>query len=247
MIEILNCGAFSFAKDITRQNEDAVLLPMPCGDGFIFAVADGVGSYAGAKAAAQTAIKSLSTFKYPDVLDPETVLNSIKNEISELILGNPDAAKAATTLSYCFINSDYIHMTHVGDTRVYIKSGIKLKLLTKDHTQHQELLDDGLYTKKELKSLPGKNMLTSAISKSLPLRYQYTTIPFDDLAEENGTLTLVIMSDGAHNFWEHRPRFSSNTMNNANTFATNMHKRIQRLGPTDDHSLIAASFHRTVS
>ncbi|AFH14944.1 protein phosphatase 2C domain-containing protein [Cronobacter sakazakii] len=244
MIDLLSCGAFSFAKDHFRQNEDAFLLPKSSGNGYLFAIADGVGSYAGANEAAQTAINSLSAIEYPEFLEPELVLNNIKNKLTEAAEKKPDEAKAATTLSYCFINSDYVYIVHVGDTRIYARIGLKLQLLTKDHTQHQELLDDGLYTRKELKSLPGKNKLTAAISKTLPVHYQFLKIPLDELADEDGALMLVIMSDGAHSFWEHRPRFSVTTMNNANNFAANMHKRIQRLGPNDDHSLIAASFKR---
>ena len=245
MIKLTNCGAFSFAKDQTRHNEDAFLLPMPCEDGYIFAVADGVGAYAGAQESAQNAINSLIALKLPDLLDAELVLKFVKNEITDLLQSNSDKAKAATTLSYCFINSEYLHVIHVGDTRVYVRAGLKLNLLTKDHTQHQELLDDGLYTKKELKSLPGKNMLTAAISKSLPVRYQYYKVPLDDLVSDDGSLMLVIMSDGAHHFWEHRPRFSASTMSSPSNFATTMLKRIKRMGPSDDHSLIAASFQRS--
>lgn len=247
MIELISCGSFSFAKEQTRQNEDALLLPVPYEGGFIFAVADGVGSYSGAKEAAQTAISTLTKIKYPDILDPKFVLSSIKSQISEAMLSHADGARAATTLSYCFVDSEYLRVIHTGDTRVYVKSGNKLRLLTKDHTQHQELLDDGLYTKKELLSLPGKNMLTAAISKSLPIRYQFIEIPFNDLSDDNGVLTLIVMSDGAHHFWEHRPRFSEKTMNNTNAFAANMFKRIQRLEPTDDHTLIAVSFQKTIN
>ena len=107
------------------------------------------------------------------------------------------------------------------------------------------MLDDGLYTKKELDSIVGKNILTSAVSKLLPIRYQYLKIPLDDLVCDE-MVTLVIMSDGAHNFWEYRPRFSINTLSNVNSFASSMYKRIQRLGPTDDYSLIAVSFQRSL-
>lgn len=243
MIELLSCGAFSFAKDAGRENQDAFLLPKVCGDGYVFAIADGVGSYAGAKDAAQIAIKAISSIKLSEVIEPELILDGIKAQITEFVQNAPEKNKAATTLSYCFINEDYLHVIHVGDTRVYVKNGLKLKLLTKDHTQHQELLDDGLYTKKELETLPGKNTLTSAISKSLSVRYQYLKIPTETFVDETGNLMLFIMSDGAHHFWEHRPRFSESTLNNATAFSTNMYKRIKRLGPMDDHSLIAAKFY----
>lgn len=242
MINLLSCGAFSLSKHTERDNEDAFLLPSYCDRGYVFAVADGVGSYAGAKEAAQIAIEYLASRKSAEELSPEVALNAIKEKISEFTEASNNLLKAATTLSYCLITSEILNVIHIGDTRVYVKKGNKLQLLTKDHTQHQELLDDGLYNKKELESLPGKNTLTSALSKQLPVRYQHLTIPTAELCDENGAVTLFIMSDGAHEFWERRPRFSPNTLSNVTNFSASLFKRIQRAGPTDDHSLIAARF-----
>lgn len=242
MINLLSCGAFSLSKRAERENEDAFLLPSQCDKGYVFAIADGVGSYAGAKEAAQIAIEYLATRKGADELSPDEVLNAIKEKISDFTAVSNDFLKAATTLSYCLITSNLINVVHVGDTRVYAKKGNRLQLLTKDHTQHQELLDDGLYNKKELENLPGKNTLTSALSKQLPVRYQHLAIPTSELCDENGIVTLFIMSDGAHEFWERRPRFSPNTLCNVTNFSASLFKRIQRSGPTDDYSLIAARF-----
>lgn len=49
------------------------------------------------------------------------------------------------------------------------------------------------------------------------------------------------MSDGAYYFWEHRPRFSDNTMNSVMKFSAALQKRIEK-SPIDDYSLIAAQF-----
>lgn len=242
MIELFSCGAFSCPKDSSRENQDALLLPQQCEDGFIFAVADGVGSYAGAREAAQAAVNYVAMHKTTAVSEPDTIFSGIKEKISDLSLHDPILRKAATTLSCCVVTGEMLNVLHVGDTRVYVKIGNKLKLLTKDHTQHQGLLDDGLYTKKELADLPGKNMLTAALSKVLPVHFQHVTLPLKDLMDEQGLVTLIIMSDGAHHFWERRPRFSPNTLKNANSFSANLLKRIQRAGPTDDHSLVAVNF-----
>ena len=242
MISLLSCGAFSLSKDAERDNEDAFLLPKKCKDGYLFAIADGVGSYTGAKEAAESAIQYLSDLPNFYDIAPDDVLNNIKAKIAEFASMRPESMKAATTLSYCAINSKHLDVIHVGDTRVYVKNGNKLQLLTKDHTQHQELFDEGLYTRKELDSIPGKNTLTSALSKQLPIRYQHVTIPIADLVDQDGIVTLFIMSDGAHHFWERRPRFSPNTLSNVTNFAASLYKRIQRAGPTDDYSLAAASF-----
>lgn len=242
MIELLSCGAFSYTKDSSRENQDAILLPQQMDNGYSFAVADGVGSYAGAKEAALTAIKLLSKLSFLDVLNPDSMLHSIKKTISDFAEENPEAIKAATTLTYCYLEQEFLHVIHVGDTRAYVKKDYKLKQLTKDHTQHQELLDEGLYTKKELDNLPGKSTLTSAISKVLPIRYQHLKIPTPDLADKDGVITIFLMSDGSHHFWEKRPRFSPNTLDNVTNFSSNLFKRIRRAGAIDDHSLVAASF-----
>lgn len=241
MIELLSCGAFSCPKDHGRENQDALLLPQQCDDGFIFAIADGVGSYAGAKEAAQAAVDYVAEHKLKAYSEPEAILSGAKEKITELSQGEPEKRKAATTLSYCVVCAGLLTVIHIGDTRVYVKVDNKLKLLTKDHTQHQELLDEGLYTKRELEDLPGKNMLTAAISKVLPIHFQQITLPLADLIDQEGIISLFIMSDGAHHFWERRPRFSPNTLKNATSFATNLYKRIQRAGPTDDHSLVAVN------
>ncbi|MBM7013353.1 protein phosphatase 2C domain-containing protein [Enterobacter hormaechei] len=242
MINLLSCGAFSCSKELERDNQDAILLPQLRNGSFIFAIADGVGSYFGAKEAAELAVKQLSIGTDEDLLDPDITLNAIKQKISELTAISNDYSKAATTLSYCFITPDYLNIVHVGDTRVYVKKEMKLILLTKDHTQHQELLDDGLYTKKELEALPGKNTLTAALTRNLSLRYQHRVIPINEITESDGTITIFIMSDGAHHPWEKRPRFSLNTLSNVNNFSSSLFKRIQRLSPLDDYSLIAAQF-----
>ncbi|EOG1021685.1 PP2C family protein-serine/threonine phosphatase [Klebsiella pneumoniae] len=241
MIELISCGAFSCPKGNDRENQDALLLPQQCDDGFIFAVADGVGSYAGAKEAAQTAVNHVAIHKSVAAFEPNEILKGIKEKISDLSLHESERRKAATTLSYCVVAGGALNVIHVGDTRVYLKVDNKLKLLTKDHTQHQELLDDGLYTKKELTELPGKNLLTAAISKVLPVKFQHVTLPLNEVMDHEGIVTLILMSDGAHHFWERRPRFSPNTLKNANSFSANLLKRIQRNGPTDDHSLVAVN------
>jgi serine/threonine protein phosphatase PrpC len=59
MIELLTCGLFSFSKEPRRENQDTILPPLYINDGFLIAVADGVGSYDGAQNASQSAIREL--------------------------------------------------------------------------------------------------------------------------------------------------------------------------------------------
>lgn len=242
MNHLLNCGFFSYPKDAERGNQDSFLLPKLISGGYILAVADGVGSYLGAREAADATISTIGILQAEMLRDASSTFEAIKKNVNELTESNSAWLKAATTLSYCFIDDEYLHFGHVGDTRIYYKSGNRLVALTKDHTQHQELLDDGIYTKRELRDMPGKNSLTSAISRYLPLRFQSESIPLTQIADENGMLNLYLMSDGAHHFWEKRPRLSANTISKASLFSASLLKRIERSEAIDDYTLIAASF-----
>ncbi|EPD6703923.1 PP2C family protein-serine/threonine phosphatase [Cronobacter dublinensis] len=242
MIQLLNTGFFSYPRDNNKVNQDHYLLPKQLSDGFVLAVADGVGSYPGAEAASELAVKVISSLKAEQLIDVTYAMNCIWSKFEELHNINPEWIRAATTLTFCYIDSEFLHIGHVGDTRVYVKEGNKLVRFTKDHTQHQELLDDGLFTKAELKKMSGKNSLTAAISKILPLRFQAEKINLKDLVDDNGILNIFLMSDGAHHFWEKRPRLSTNTMSKAPFFASSLLKRIERSEAVDDHTLIAASF-----
>ncbi|STY59751.1 Uncharacterised protein [Mannheimia haemolytica] len=62
-----------------------------------------------------------------------------------------------------------------------------------------------------------------------------------ELKDENNEVSIYIMSDGAHHFWEHRPRFSEKTTNSIVKFSAALQKRIEK-SPTDDYSLVAVQF-----
>lgn len=242
MINLQNCGFFSYPKNHDKGNQDAYLLPICIGDGFVFAVADGVGSYQGAREAANIATSAIRSINAENAKDIETTLSFVKGKVDQFAASRPEMGNAATTLTYCFIDDNVLYVGHVGDTRLYIKKDNKLKLVTKDHTQHQKLLDDGIYTKRELRDMPGKSTLTAALSKNLSLSFQSIKIPISEIIDEEGLVNIFIMSDGAHHFWEQRPRFSEGTMNNPNRFASSLQKRIEKISPIDDYTIVSARF-----
>jgi serine/threonine protein phosphatase PrpC len=242
MIRLLNCGFFSYPKDVERGNQDSFLLPKAIQEGYVLAIADGVGSYLGAKEAADAATNIAGSLSSEILRDANKSFLYIKNAVDSITDKNSDFIKAATTFSYCFIDNNELIIGHVGDTRIYIKVGGKLIALSKDHTQHQELLDDGIYTKRELRDISGKNSLTSAISKTLPLRFQHEKIKLADLIENDGIINIYMMSDGAYHFWEKRKKFSPETLQKTPRFASSLLRRIENSNPIDDYTLVSASF-----
>lgn len=242
MINLLNCGFFSYPKNDDKGNQDSYVLPVSLGEGYVFAVADGVGSYLGAKEVADIATATIRSIKAEDAKDIKATFSLVKSNVDQFVATRDDLANAATTLTYCFIDDEAFYVGHVGDTRLYIKKNNKLKLVTKDHTQHQELLDDGIYTKRELRDLPGKSTLTAAMSRQLSLRFQSIKLSISDIIDEDGLVNIFIMSDGAHHFWERRPRLSIKTLTKTPKFAASLLKRVEKVGAIDDYTLVAASF-----
>ncbi|MFJ3266058.1 PP2C family protein-serine/threonine phosphatase [Serratia liquefaciens] len=243
MIELLTCGLFSFAKDSSKENQDSILPPKKLGDGYIMAVADGVGSYVGAKKASQTAIDFVSNLDSGEQLDDmAAVFQKLKDDISSLSDDNNELYQAATTLTFCHITDDGIKIGHIGDSRMYIGLAGRFRQATTDHTQYQKLLDEKIYTRSELNELVSKHTLTTALSRSIALNYQEIFLSREDVLSNDNEILVCLMSDGAHSFWEERPRFSVNTMNQPDSFAASLRRRIERKSPIDDYSLIVAKF-----
>ena len=142
MINVIESTCFSFSKSQEKINQDSMLEPKKIADGVVFAVADGVGSYKGADLASQFAIEHLNKIKAKDeILDYSEIFSDVLNKIKDLAIYNSDYEKASTTLTYCFVTDEGVNIGHIGDCRLYIKQGFKLKQLTKDHTKHQQFLD----------------------------------------------------------------------------------------------------------
>ncbi|HBW4837889.1 MULTISPECIES: PP2C family protein-serine/threonine phosphatase [Raoultella] len=241
MISILSSSIFSLPKNKDRENQDSVLHPTQTSGGYLMAIADGVGGYKGGKEASETVIKHLHSLDIINNDDVFSVFNPLKNAVASLSKVDETLSSAATTLTLCFLHENGLTIGHIGDCRVYLKDGTKLRQVTTDHTQHQMLIDSGIYTAKELKNAKGKNVITTAISAKIPLNQQILNIHKNELPLEDGILSMFIMSDGAHNFWEQRPRFSINTLSASSRFAASLIKRIETKGPADDYSLIAVN------
>ncbi|WP_018652172.1 PP2C family protein-serine/threonine phosphatase [Actinobacillus capsulatus] len=236
MIIPLSTSTFSFPRNSKKVNQDAVLSPVKVGDGYLFAIADGVGGYLGGELASNIAISYLR-----EIMDPKFLFNVFKESLNRISKLDSEYKRASTTLTFAYLDDKGLQIGHIGDCRLYIKDGNKLRQKTKDHTSHQKLLDEKIYTKKELACMDGKNVITTAISTQIDMNYDEIFIPINELKDHNNEIFICIMSDGSHHDWSIRPRFSDNTMNNTSRFAAALRKRIEK-NPKDDYSLIYCQF-----
>ncbi|WP_430247540.1 PP2C family protein-serine/threonine phosphatase [Providencia sp. PAZ2] len=243
MLNLLSSSLFSSSKSLEQINQDSILPPKRVGGGYLFAIADGVGGYQGGGEAAQSVITYLEEYFTRELSNElADLFPRLKKDVQKLSEINRDFIRAASTLTLCYVKHDSVLIGHIGDCRLYSKNGLKLKQLTKDHTQHQAYIDEGIFTARELKNAKGKNILTTAISNKGELMFDIFKLNIEDVMDENGDILLCIMSDGAHSFWEKRPRFSKNTMEEPSRFISSLKKRIEKGPPVDDYSAISIKF-----
>lgn len=243
MFNLVSSTSFSEAKLPNKENQDSIIPVRKLDHGYLFAVADGVGSYLGAKQASYTVINELEKVNSITRDTVDLLFTRLKKSVSTISDDDSNLSQAATTLTFGYFCEDGLYIGHIGDCRLYIKNNNKLIQLTHDHTQHQKLLDEGIYTKQEISKLPGKNIITTAISKYIDMNYDGILIPFSEIStyKENNEIILYIMSDGAYHFWDKRKRFSERTMNDVNKFSISLKNRIQK-DPIDDYSLVGVQF-----
>lgn len=193
MKNIIDAKFFSKAGR-KKENQDSVLVMDMKNGGAFLAVADGMGGKPGGKVASKTALAAISD--YIGSLSTEVSIDQLfrmaKSAIVEQSSITPENREMGTTLSVVYVKDEMAIFGHVGDCRIYHLRGNGLISRTKDQTEVQRLIDDGILTKDRAKDYHRKNVLLSVLSSLADYDLQvgrFSLEPGD---------RIVIMSDGAY-------------------------------------------------
>ena len=157
-----------------------------------FAVADGVGGYAGGREASEFVLNELKDKLCGDMKQNLIEINNSLISYSKTLLGKE---KMATTLSLLMLSDKTIKMVHVGNTRIYAIQGMYLKQLTKDHTTVQFLRSKGDFAAAD--AAP-KNEITSCLGAGITKGLSQIQV-YEIDKDYTG---YVITSDGIHDYLE---------------------------------------------
>ena len=137
------------------RNEDYAGAALPDGaarltKGIVLAVADGVGSHANGRVAAEQSVRGLLSDYYatPDTWSVARSLTAVLEATNRWLLDHARRGGAstamATTLTAVVLRGARYHVAHVGDSRAYLWRDGQLTLLTEDHTWKQPQLGNVL-------------------------------------------------------------------------------------------------------
>ena len=173
MIRIEACGRTDVGMR-RANNEDAFVSSPELG---LLALADGMGGAASGEVAsgifADTVRELLSAGPPPGEAEAEELVRStflLANQRIRELAAREAAHKdmGCTGEMVVFTGEGYV-VGHVGDSRIYLFRGGRLRQVTKDHSFVQEQVDQGLLTPGQARVHPYRHMILRAIGIQDPL------------------------------------------------------------------------------
>lgn len=185
----------SFAMSVglgSRENQDAFIKGINVGNGVAFAVADGVGGNKGGKEASNLAVKTISKH-LEGAANIDQCYSYVAGALQDFSQTNPEYNSLSTTLSLLVLSEGTGHVGHVGDSRIMHLRGDGLKTITRDQTELQELLDQGVLSKFQARNYPRRNVLLSVLGA----KHKYKLYKDEFSVESKDRILLA--TDGFYN------------------------------------------------
>lgn len=165
----LTVGASSETGYVRNDNQDRMSwASVPWGQ--LYIIADGMGGHAGGAQAAALAIHGLEQYLIAaskNVSIEEAIRVAFEKTNLEVYnkanSGDPATDGMGSTAVMLLISDHIAKIAHVGDSRAYLYRNGKLRLLTKDHTQVQRMVDADILTLEQARNHPSASILERAI------------------------------------------------------------------------------------
>lgn len=174
---------------VRAKNQDQVLI---FEDEGIYLLADGMGGHTGGEIASRIAVETTARELKAGAALCSAILTA-NAEIKITARDTEGAKDMGTTIVAMLLSGTSYQIAWVGDSRAY-KINTAIEQITTDHSMIQELVDQGIISKKSAQDHPNRNVLTRALGG------------IDDSVDLLGSLSgelkekesLLMCSDGLH-------------------------------------------------
>lgn len=183
----------------SRDNNEDSITAIRTANGYVFAVADGLGGHARGKQASKCVCDCIENyFNDKPCFSREYIEDFYLQCQNQLCVAQEQyngSDMMRTTLSMVCIDDNSIWISHIGDSRVYLyKDGANL-WRTRDHSVSQILCDLGEIDEAEIRFHEDRNKLT----RVLGIQDRTLKVDIEDSFARDECIKLIICSDG---FWE---------------------------------------------
>ncbi len=167
-------------------------------------VADGMGGHRAGNVASDLAVSRAEQFwadidpsAPPSAEEARKMIECLIAEANEQVLSkasdSTDRQGMGTTFTVGLLCGSHLTIGHIGDSRAYLVSDGQIKLLTRDHSLVEQLIESGQVKPEEAKDHPQRHILTRALGISSSLQ-----IDISEKEVEAGS-TLLFCTDGLTN------------------------------------------------
>ncbi len=158
---------------VRDRNEDSILTDP---SGMLWAVADGMGGYGHGDVASDIVIDKLSHIA-DDTLAPQALRTQLYAANAEILARTQHGNQMGSTVVAVLVQNATATIAWVGDCRAYLLRGPALRLLTRDHTVVQDMVDQGLLGDAERENHPERHVVTRAVGVEHTLDIDTTITP----------------------------------------------------------------------
>ena len=164
----------------------------------LFVVADGMGGHAAGDVASRLTVEAFATWPHGGTPPPLASLGDAVSAANRTVRGESRRSQqegmGSTVVGLAVADNggrSALVVFHVGDSRCYtLDAGGRLTLLTRDHSQVQEMVDAGEITTDEARRHPLRNVVTRAIGIEDQVLADFLVVP------DAPVRRLVLCSDG---------------------------------------------------
>lgn len=162
-LSLFETGAATHVGRVRERNEDSYLVRPEVG---LWTVADGMGGHAAGEVASATVVEALRAIDRPtsaaDLLALcEDRVIAANNKINEIARERGEVL--GTTLATLLIYNKHYACVWSGDSRIYLVRGGTIQQVSRDHTEAEELIAQGVLNEDEARNWPRRNIVTRAI------------------------------------------------------------------------------------
>lgn len=233
--KILESACFSYPKSKAKENQDSILAPVQVQHYLYMAIADGVGGEYGGAIASSLAINTIrrEIYRNPESNIKE-LFSLVQMSISDEASNNEILRCMATTLVICKISPNCIEIGSTGDSRAYFFDFDEPKILSKDHTEKQMLIDRQIFTEEDFNSSDAGKNLTSAINAQPNFELSYEQLPVS-------SGNVILMTDGTYQLIDIRTIVNQEN-HDLLKICSSIKQEIEKLTAKDDFSMVAMKF-----
>lgn len=163
------------AGRVRERNEDAILTDP---EGVLWAVADGMGGYGHGDVAADIVIEHLAGLA-DDALAAPGLRMRIEDANRDILARAAEAGirRMGAAVVAAMIQNAIATIAWVGDCRAYLWRRGTLRLLTRDHSLVQEMVDQGLLRDEDREIHPERHVVTRAVGIDAQVEVDAVSVP----------------------------------------------------------------------